>query len=97
MTVKELLKYVVCNVEVWKPIEGVKIWNFDRRCIKKVFDRRCIKKVDLNEYNDAEVYNYKFFTKNEYLEYLADTYFDEEIYEAIYGYEPVLVVIVKPE
>ena len=88
MTVKELLKYVVCNVEVWKPIEGVKIWNLDRRCIKK---------VDLNEYNDAEVYNYKFFTKNEYLEYLADTYFDEEIYEAIYGYEPVLVVIVKPE
>ena len=61
MTVKELLKYVVCNVEVWKPIEGVKIWNFDRRCVKK---------VDINEYNDAEVYNYKFFTKNEYIEYL---------------------------
>ena len=88
MTVKELLKYVVCNVEVWKPIEGVKIWNFDRRCIEE---------VDLNEYNDAEVYNYKFFTKNEYLEYLADTYFDEELYMANYGNEPVLVVIVKPE
>lgn len=88
MTVKELLTYVVCNVEVWKPIEGVKIWNFDRRCIKK---------VDLNEYNDAEVYNYKFFTNNEYIEYLADTYFDEELYMANYGNEPVLVVIVKPE
>lgn len=88
MTVKELLKYVVCNVEVWKPIEGVKIWNFDRRCIEE---------VDLNEYNDAEVYNYKFFTKEEYLEYLADTYFDEELYMANYGNEPVLVIIVKPE
>ena len=88
MTVKELLKDVVCNVEVWKPIEGVKIWNLDRRCIKK---------IDLNEYNDAEVYNYKFFTKEEYLEYLADTYFDEELYMANYGNEPVLVVIVKPE
>ena len=88
MTVKELLKYVVCNVEVWKPIEGVKIRNFDRRCIKE---------VDLNEYNDAEVYNYKFFTKEEYLEYLADTYFDEELYMANYGNEPVLVIIVKPE
>ena len=88
MTVKELLKYVVCNVEVWKPIEGVKIWNFDRRCIEE---------VDLNEYNDAEVYNYKFFTKNEYLEYLADKYFDEELYIANYGNEPVLVIIVKPE
>ena len=88
MTVKELLKYVVCNVEVWKPIEGVKIWNLDRRCIKK---------VDLNEYSDAEVYNYKFFTNNEYLEYLADTYFDEELYMANYGNEPVLVVIVNPE
>ena len=88
MTVKELLKYVVCNVEVWKPIEGVKIWNFDRRCIEE---------VDLNEYNDAEVYNYKFFTKNEYLEYLADTYFDDELYMANYGNEPVLVIIVKPE
>lgn len=88
MTVKELLKYVFCNVEVWKPIDGVKIWNLDRRCIKK---------VDLNEYNDAEVYNYKFFTKEEYLEYLADTYFDEELYMANYGNEPVLVIIVKPE
>ena len=88
MTVKELLKYVVCNVEVWKPIDGVKIWNFDRRCIEE---------VDLNEYNDAEVYNYKFFTKNEYLEYLVDTYFDEELYMANYGNEPVLVIIVKPE
>ena len=88
MTVKELLKYVVCNVEVWKPIDGVKIWNFDRRCIEE---------VDLNECNDAEVYNYKFFTKNEYLEYLADTYFDDELYMANYGNEPVLVIIVKPE
>lgn len=88
MTVKELLKYVVCNVEVWKPIEGVKIWNFDRRCIEE---------EDVNEYNEAEVYNYKFFTKEEYLEYLADTYFDEELYMANYGNEPVLVVIVKPE
>lgn len=88
MTVKELLKYVVCNVEVWKPIDGVKIWNFDRRCIEE---------EDVNEYNDAEVYNYKFFTKNEYLEYLADTYFDEELYMANYGNEPVLVIIVKPE
>lgn len=88
MTVKELLKYVIYNVEVWKPIEGKKIWNFDRRCIKN---------VDLNEYNDAEVYNYKFFTKEEYLEYLADTYFDEELYMANYGNEPVLVIIVKPE
>lgn len=88
MTVKELLKYVVCNVEVWKPIDGVKIWNFDRRCIEE---------EDANEYNDAEVYNYKFFTKEEYLEYLADTYFDEELYMANYGNEPVLVIIVKPE
>lgn len=88
MTVKELLKYVVCNVEVWKPIDGKKIWNFDRRCIEE---------VDLNEYNDAEVYNYKFMTKDEYLEYLADTYFDEELYMANYGNEPVLVIIVKPE
>lgn len=88
MTVIELLKYVVCNVEVWKPIDGVKIWNFDRRCIEE---------EDVNEYNDAEVYNYKFFTKEEYLEYLADTYFDEELYEANYGNEPVLVIIVKPE
>lgn len=88
MTVKELLKNVVCNVEVWKHIEGVKIWNFDRRCIKE---------VDTNEYNDAEVYNYKFFTKEEYLEYLADTYFDEELYMANYGNEPVLVIIVNPE
>ena len=88
MTVKELLKYVVCNVEVWKPIDGKKIWNFDRRCIEE---------VDLNEYNDAEVYNYKFMTKDEYLEYIADTYFDEELYMANYGNEPVLVIIVKPE
>lgn len=91
MTVKELLKYlkyVVCNVEVWKPIDGVKIWNFDRRCIEE---------EDVNEYNDAEVYNFKFFTKEEYLEYLADTYFDEELYMANYGNEPVLVIIIKPE
>ena len=88
MTVKELLKYVVCNVEVWKPIEGKKIWNFDRRCIEK---------VDLNEYNESEVYDYKFMTKDEYLEYIADTYFGEELYMAKYGNEPVLVIIVKPE
>ena len=88
MTVKELLKYVVCNVEVWKPIEGKKIWNLDRRCIEK---------VDLNEYNESEVYDYKFMTKDEYLEYIADTYFDEELYMANYGNEPVLVIIVKPE
>lgn len=88
MTVKELLKYVVCNVEVWKPIDGKKIWNFDRRCIEK---------VDLNEYNESEVYDYKFMTKDEYLEYIADTYFDEELYMANYGNEPVLVIIVKPE
>lgn len=87
MTVKELLKYVVCNVEVWKPIDGVKIWNFDRRDIEE---------VDLNEYNDAEVRDYKFMTKDEYLEDLADTYFDSELYEANYGNEPVLVIMVKP-
>ena len=87
MTVKELLKYVVCNVEVWKPIEGKKIWDFDRRDIEE---------VDLNEYNDAEVRDYKFMTKDEYLERLADTYFDEELYTANYGDEPVLVIIVKP-
>lgn len=87
MTVKELLKYIVCNVEVWNPIEGVKIWNFDRRCIEK---------VDLNEYNESEVYDYKFMTKDEYLEYIADTYFTDDIYTAKYGDEPVLVIIVKP-
>ena len=88
MTVKELLKYVVCNVEVWKPIEGVKYGTSTDVALKK---------VDLSECNDAEVYNYKFLTKEEYLEYFADTYFDEELYMANYGNEPVLVIIVKPE
>lgn len=87
MTVQELLKCVICNVEVWKPIEGKKIWDFDRRDIEE---------VDLNEYNDAEVRDYKFMTKDEYLEDLADTYFDSELYEANYGNEPVLVIMVKP-
>ena len=88
MTVKELLKCIVCNVEVWKPIEGKKIWDFDRRCIEK---------VDLNEYNESEVYDYKFMTKDEYLEYIADTYFTDDMYTEKYGDEPVLVIIVKPE
>lgn len=88
MTVKELIKNVICNVEVWKPIEGKKIWDFDRNCIEE---------VDLNEYNEAEVHNYKFMTKDEYLEYIADTYFTDDLYTAKYGDEPVLVIIVKPE
>jgi hypothetical protein len=88
MTVEEILKCVICNVEVWKPIKGVKIWNFDRHCIEE---------VDLNEYIEAEVRDYKFMTKEKYLEDLADTYFDEELYMANYGNEPVLVIMIKPE
>lgn len=88
MTVKELLQNVVCNVEVYKPADGKKVFDFSRNDLVE---------VDVNEYNDAEVYMYKFLTKDEYLEYLADTHFDEELYMANYGNEPVLVIIVKPD
>lgn len=88
MTVKELLQNVVCNVEVYKPADGKKVFDFSRNDLVE---------VDVNEYNDAEVYMYKFLTKGEYMENLANTYFTEEMYAEKYGDEPVLVIIVKPE